>query len=851
MPGECPPVAGKAGVGSRSDSEGVAPSRRLFRLWTGMVVSAMALSFAAVGGAFAQTMGDDPSVLSKIVPSSTVDVIQFAVVLGIMGSAFLSAIWLIRERARIAQENQTLRGRIAELNALLQRSEAILNLKDQRIVAWGGAAKKPDLIGELPRGSGAPEERGAFLAFGRWLAPRSATGLENAVAGLREASTPFDLVVETQNGTLLEVRGRRPGSHVIVRFTSLSQAQAEHARLKLDHQQLLADHETFMGLVEALPMPLWLRAPDGKLKWVNRAYAETVEASDPAAAIREGREMLGTQAREAVHLSHLAHPVFAQTLSAVVGGDRKLFAVTEYAGKCGAAGLADDRSEIEAVRAEYEHTLRSHSDTLDQLTTAVAIFDAEEKLRFFNQAFQKLWGLDVSFLNSAPDNAFLLDRLRAEGKLAEQPEWRRWKETILAAYRSVESSEHWWHLPDGRTIRVVANPQPKGGVTWVFENLTERIDLESRYNTAIRVQGETLDNLAEGVAVFGPDGRVRLSNPAFSRLWGLPDDFVTQKTHISEIRKRSEAMAEKSPWGDFVALTTGFDDERRDRQGQAELVNGTILSYAVIHLPNGQVMMTFVDVTDTVNVERALKDKNEALEKADQLKNDFVQHVNYELRSPLTNIIGFTELLGQGSTGPLNPRQRDYVDHISSSSSVLLTIVNDILDLATVDAGIMELDIAEVPVRRVVEDAAELIGERLREHAIRLKIDMDGAPASFHADGSRVRQILFNLLANAANYAPETSTIGLSCRREGDAVVFSVHDDGPGIAPEIVDSVFSRFEPRPNGGRRRGAGLGLSIVKSFVELHNGTVGIDSRPGRGTTVTCRFPLVPESFRTAAE
>jgi signal transduction histidine kinase len=310
-------------------------------------------------------------------------------------------------------------------------------------------------------------------------------------------------------------------------------------------------------------------------------------------------------------------------------------------------------------------------------------------------------------------------------------------------------------------------------------------------------------------------------------------------------------MARKSPWGDFVALTTGFDDERRDRHGQAELDDGKILSYAVIHLPNGQVMMTFVDVTDTVNVERALKEKNEALEKADQLKNDFVQHVNYELRSPLTNIIGFTELLAQGSTGPLNARQRDYVDHISSSSSVLLTIVNDILDLATVDAGIMELDIAEVPVRRVIEDAAELIGERLREHAINLRIETGGAPAIFHADANRVRQILFNLLANAANYAPENSTIEFSCRKEGDAVIFSVHDDGPGIAPDIADSIFRRFEPRPNGGRRRGAGLGLSIVKSFVELHHGAVEIDSRPGRGTTVTCRFPLVPESFRTAAE
>ncbi|TIT55309.1 MAG: alkaline phosphatase, partial [Mesorhizobium sp.] len=112
--------------------------------------------------------------------------------------------------------------------------------------------------------------------------------------------------------------------------------------------------------------------------------------------------------------------------------------------------------------------------------------------------------------------------------------------------------------------------------------------------------------------------------------------------------------------------------------GQTELNNGTVLRYAVIPLPNGQVMMTFVDVTDSVHVERALKDRNEALEKSDQLKNEFVQHVSYELRSPLTNIIGFTELLSLPATGPLTQKQREYVEHVGSSSSVLLTIVNDI-----------------------------------------------------------------------------------------------------------------------------------------------------------------------------
>ncbi|WP_292286135.1 PAS domain-containing sensor histidine kinase, partial [Mesorhizobium sp.] len=513
---------------------------------------------------------------------------------------------------------------------------------------------------------------------------------------------------------------------------------------------------------------------------------------------------------------------------------------------------ACDISAIETIRAEYERTVRSHADTLDQLNTAVAIFDTDENLRFFNQAFQKLWGLDGGFLHSAPSNALLLDRLRSEGKIAEQPEWRRWKENLLGAYRAVESQEHWWHLPDGKTIRVVANPQPKGGVTWVFENLTEKMDLESRYQTAVRVQGETLDNLAEGVAVFGPDGRLRLSNPAFIALWGLAPDAIKANVHVSAIRDLCDQRAADSPWGGFVAAITGFDDERRDRHGQAELVNGTVLSYAVIHLPNGQVMMTFVDVTDTVNVERALKDRNEALEKSDQLKNEFVQHVSYELRSPLTNIIGFTELLSLPTTGPLTPKQREYVEHVGSSSSVLLTIVNDILDLATVDAGIMQLDISEMSIDRTIAAAAELVADRLEEHQIKLKVDAASAPKSFHGDEIRVRQILYNLLSNAANYAPAASTITLACRQMADGVEFSVHDDGPGMPPDVLESVFRRFEPRANGGRRRGAGLGLSIVKSFVELHGGTVRIETGADKGTTVICTFPETPSGgIREAAE
>ncbi len=778
------------------------------------------------------------------------EVIQFSMFVGAMGAALLSAGWVIRERTRTANENKALRTRLADLNLAVQRNDVLLNLKDQRIVVWNGHNARTDVVGYLPQDCGVPQDRAAFLAFGRWLSPQSVGELERAIAALRENARAFDLTVETNAGTLLDVHGQISGGLAVARFLSLDGVQAERASLKAQNHALSTRIDLLRSLLEHIEQPVWMRDGNGRLEWVNDAYAQAVGLGDASKAVAESRELFGAQARLKLQRDRFAEPVLHEQLGTVVRGDRRSFDVTDVSLETGSAGLGFDRSEVENMREQLARTLKSHAETLDQLSTAVAIFDPDMKLKFFNQAFVKLWSLDTAWLETRPSNTLIFDRLRSEGKLPEQPEWRKWKDSMLSAYRAAEPQQYMWHLPDTRIMRVVANPHPQGGVTWFFENMTEKFELEGRYNTLIKVQGETLDHLAEAVAVFGSDGRLRLSNPSFAELWSLPQAMVVEGTHISTIARLCNTRG-GGIWDDFVSSVTGFLDTRDGSMGQVELDDGIILSFAVVPLPKGQTMLTFIDVSDTVRVERALKEKNEALELADRIKNDFVQHVSYELRSPLTNIIGFTELLQTPAFGSLNERQIEYLDHISTSSSVLLTIVNDILDLATVDAGIMELEIGNVSVSDAVSAAANRASERLRDHDIGLDIDIAEDAEAFKADSNRVRQVLFNLLSNAADYAPEGSTVTLQVVRDGDDLVFAVHDDGPGMPHEVLEMVFKRFQSYPNGGRRRGAGLGLSIVKSFVELHGGKVDIQTDAGRGTTVICRFPSEARSYRAAAE
>jgi signal transduction histidine kinase len=268
-------------------------------------------------------------------------------------------------------------------------------------------------------------------------------------------------------------------------------------------------------------------------------------------------------------------------------------------------------------------------------------------------------------------------------------------------------------------------------------------------------------------------------------------------------------------------------------------------------LPDGATMLTFQDITDTENVERALRERNEALETADQMKVDFVHHVSYELRSPLTTIIGFAHLLTDPATGPLVPKQAEYLDYITASTNSLFALINNILDLATIDAGAMTLELGPVDIHKAIDDAAEGIQDRLARDRIALKVDLDPDIGSFVGDGSRVVQVLYNLLANAVGFSPQDATITLSARRTEHNVTFAVTDLGPGIPSDVKDKVFDWFESHSNGSRHRGAGLGLPLVKSFVELHGGRVRVDSIVGRGTTVTCDFPIDQAAHRNAAE
>jgi signal transduction histidine kinase len=792
--------------------------------------------------------------LSLLADLNRQEIAVLATALALLGFSVVAAILLMRSRLRAARNEARLRADVQDLQFQADRFRALLFAEPQILISWAAGDNRPQISGDtallLPQ-DGRQSQPQRILAFGTWLPPEPALQMDHAVDALRDSGQAFLLNLTTSNGYAVEAMGRAIGGQAIVRIRELSGLRRELAETNLRYKALSEETDMLRGFAAAVPWPIWAKSAQGGLSFANAAYARATEAAGATEAIDRNLELLDSADRADMERALNGRTAFVARLPIVIGGERRFHDVHALNVGAGSVGIAIDASEATALSAALVRMAEAHRRTLDQLSSGVAIFDGQRRLAFYNDSYRRLWDLDRVFLDGNPDDSSVLDRLRANRKLPEQPDFRVWKAKLHEAYRAVEAAKDTWYLPDGRAVSVVTTPNPEGGVTYLFDDVTESLELARRFDGLIRVQRETLDNLAEAVAVFGSNGRAQLFNPAFAKMWKLSPEALLEQPHVETVEAWCRPLFDDAgTWRTIREAITSIEN-RVEVPLKLERKDGSVLDCMTMPLPDGATMLTFHDITDTENVERALRERNEALETADQMKVDFVHHVSYELRSPLTTIIGFAHLLTDPTTGPLMPKQAEYLSYITTSTNSLFALINNILDLATIDAGAMTLELGPVDIRKTIDDAAEGIQDRLARDRIRLRIDADPGIGSFVGDGSRVVQVLYNLLANAVGFSSQDTMVTLSAKRTEHSVVFAVTDQGPGIPPEVKDKVFDWFESHSNGSRHRGAGLGLPLVKSFVELHGGKVRVDSVLGKGTTVTCHFPIDQAAHRNAAE
>jgi signal transduction histidine kinase/PAS domain-containing protein len=673
-------------------------------------------------------------------------------------------------------------------------------------------------------------------------------------AAQASAERVFRTVRASGSARVFDVRGGpapagEPPGTLLLWFFDTSVGEEEKAKLALRLRQTESALNSLTHLIEAAPFPMWYRGPDLKLGLVNSAFVHAVEGNDAADVIDRGAELVDAQgedsalatAREAQESGR----VVSKMQPAIIHGERRMLRIVNVPLSTGAvAGFAVDVQDLEEARAELARHIDSQRELADRMTAGTAQFDADRSLSFFNRPFAVMTQLDPDWLAEKPEFDRVVERMRDEQRLPETRDFPAWKEERRNWFTSAEEVvEEEWMLPNGDHIRVVAQPLPDGGLRLFLEDRTEQLRLASARDTLLRVRAATFDNLYEAISVFASDGRLYLWNRRFSEDWELEEEWLTTHPRVDEL---VPAMARKlvNPTAaaqirEMVRQTT---NERQSASGRISMTDGRHFQFAAVPLPDGNALFTMVDVTDSTRIEAALRERAKALEEADRVKTDFVANMSYELRTPLTSIGGFAELLGGGYAGDLTPKARDYVSAILESVERLSKLINDVLDLTTGDTRGVALEKERVDIAGLCRAALETAKPRAMEKAQKLEVEIAPSTGHVFGDARRLRESIEHVLQNAVAYTDRKGRISFTADGDKNQVIIRIRDNGPGIDDEDLPRVFNRFDRVAEAGVRGEAalGLGLPLTQQFIEAHGGTVELESEKGEGTTVILTIP-----------
>jgi signal transduction histidine kinase len=653
------------------------------------------------------------------------------------------------------------------------------------------------------------------------------------------------------SGRRFDVRGgpapppSPPGS-VLLWIGESSSAERDRAAMS---EQLVATERAMSALtqlIEAAPFPMWVRDGNLGLALVNRAFVAAVEAPDAATVVErrielvEGGGEAGARAGAEQALKE-GRPI-ERVRPATIGGERRTLRLVDVPLPGGTvAGYAFDIQELEDSRSELERHALSQRELSDRMTAGAIQFDPDRTLSFYNRPFAILSGIEPDWLDERPEFDRLLERMRENHRLPEARDFPEWKAERRGWFTSAEEvHEEEWILANGDHLRVVGQPLPDGGLRLIFEDRTEQVRLASARDTLLRVRTATFDNLFEGVAVFASDGRLTLWNRRFGDFWHLDESWLAQHPRVDELvpafAGRLVNPTAAARLRELVRAATG---ERRAEQGRLSLADGRNFAFAAVPLPDGNALFTMIDVTDASRIEAALRERAEALEQADRVRTDFVANMSYELRTPLTSIGGFAEMLREGYAGALSGPAKDYVAAILESVSRLSRLIDDVLDLTQGAKGEVPLERERVDLAGLIRTVTVQMEPAAKAKQLRFKVVIGEGTGSITGDHRRLRESLEHVLRNAIAYT-DKGEVRLVTRGDAKMAEILVADTGRGLAEEHQARVFERFTRFSERRGEAALGLGLPLTRQFVEAHGGTVQLSSIEGKGTSVLIILP-----------
>ena len=717
-----------------------------------------------------------------------------------------------------------------------------------QLAGWLGLDKVPQYLTELdPSAVNSKADAGG-------LNSEQLAELTEAVRRTQKTATPFRMVVTPRGSKRsLALRGHladpqvSPGGAAMVWVFDFSDSESELVKLRTEAARARGDFAALVALIEAAPMPMWFRGPAGELRLVNSAYVAAVGGSDAASTVAASVELIepadGVSAADVALRAAAQHKPAERAVMATIAGERRMLRVSDLPlGEEGIAGYAVDIEDMEELARTFRAFREAQRTMLDQLSAGVAQFDARQKLIFVNQPFQRMFGLAPAEMADQPTFEQMFDLAREAERLPEARDFPQWRRERAQWFMAGAPQEEVWTLGDGTHLRVVAQPQPDGGLLLIVEDRTEQLQIAANRDTLLRTRTATFDSLFESVAVFAPDGRMQLWNRRFARDWGLDAEFLDTHPHVEALLERIGARLKRPQLAGAVGdAVRGATLDRRQAGGRAALADGRTLRFTGVPLPDGNGLLAVLDITDSQKAEAALKERNAALLEADAIKTRFLANMSYEFRTPLTSIGGFAELLQAGLGGALDAQGQEYVADILTSVARLGEQIESVLDLAQSEAGLLPLAQEPIDMFPFVTALVDERAARIKAAGLTLDFRGDRSAGQVMGDPRRLERAIGHLVDNAIAATPTGGRILMQLERGKRGLRLVISDNGPGMDGAALARALGGLKVGSDGKTvERRQGLGLPLARQLIEAHGGSLEIHSEPGQGTAAIVALP-----------
>ena len=597
-------------------------------------------------------------------------------------------------------------------------------------------------------------------------------------------------------------------------------------------------------ILDFLPVYIWQKNRNLQVTYCNEAYAKALEASKDYVIANNVKLISASRRGVYVDQSLYSTKPKKNTEHVVINGSRRLLSIEEtpFTKDGKSTGVAIDITDKEEIETNFRNYQKHTEEVFNNISVPVAIFDANTILVFANQAIIRMFSVAEVDIYKNYKFADIMNYLLTRGSIIASEDILKYKAKAKELFQEViEPHCTTIHLTNGNVLSVTITPNHSGGLVFVFEDITDKVQLERKVNSVSSIYRKTLDAFSEGAIILESDSKIKIANKVALDLWrrekieAYIGDFFQNSSQLLTADSKIQLMDTS-----LLAMIS----ERVAFSKQLQFLSGETIRCEYMPLPDGLGIMRFVNISDTVNLTKTIEEKKVITEQIDRLKSNLISNISHEMHASIQTIAGFADILCNKYFGELSGQQMEYCYGISNAIKNLSDTIDAVIELANMEAGQMKLSYADARLLKIIQTAISLVNDVAKKQNISISTNFEDPEFDVYLDEKSITKALFYLINHSMQELSSGNKINILVTINNDQGDFeiAIKDDGTLLPADELENIQQGLADNSKYNYlEHSLDFGLALANNIVKLHKGALDVQSDEASGNVVICKLPI----------